>query len=444
MPAQRLFVLVTALLAVGCVQPIALGGSGLSPPEPVVGGLGDPLRGPISIEGRKQWLQRTLLERERPTLEREPEIVAEKFRRMARDTFAFYRGTSWLVPREASRFVGAARQVAVIGDPHPENVALYVTGDGTRLLDFNDFDAAGFGSYVDDIRRLAVSLWIVADMADLPRSHRARVVEEVVLGYAAEIQALASGRPAIALRADTAFGGQVEGLLEEVEEPTGAGGAIGSQATAEDRRLVAAVLPRYAGSVSHPAAVRAEMLTVKQVERRHIGVASFNHLRLRVLVDGPTSDRTDDWMLELKESIGTAADCIVAIQRGFQERSDQDPLLGWATLGERQFRVRRILPEQRRLDVRRIVTLVRSPHWKKSDLRRFAFDLGRLLARGHARARGADGQPGLPTIVRALTTVRGLAYETTGVASRQADATEADLDLLRALVREDPLLGWRR
>src|SRR5439155_23890376 len=141
---------------------------------------------------------------------------------------------------------------------------------------------------------------------------------------------------------------------------------------------------------------------IKKVVHKHSGVSSFPVLRLQVQLEGPTPAPSDDWTVEIKEAVAGPAAAQVDIQRQFQEFPDDDPLLGWAVVEGRQFRVRRVSPAQRRLDVERIVRLVKSPRWSKRDLKDFAFDLGRLLARGHCRARGRDGQPGLGAIAAAL------------------------------------------
>jgi len=133
------------------------------------------------------------------------------------------------------------------------------------------------------------------------------------------------------------------------------------------------------------------------------------------------------------------------LQRELQEFPDDDPFLGWARAGDRVFRVRGAGSEQRRLSVERIARRVKSPQWGKKDLRELAQQCGRLLARGHARARNAAGQPGLPALLAAIGDGRGLTRETVSVTDRAARNVEADRDDLRVLLQEKgPLLGWQR
>lgn len=382
-----------------------------------------------------EQLRVALLEHDRAALGHDPELVAGKYTRMAKNSFAFFRGTAWLRRPEPSAHVAPGTdRVAILGDPHPENVGTFVAGNGARVIDFNDFDLVGHGPYVHDVRRLALGLWIVADMADLARKQRLRVVHQVVEGYRAELQALAAGKPGIALRADSAFDGAVEELLV----PPDSEADRGPEVTGAEAALVEALMRAYPPTLLRPRDWPAGFFTVRRVTREALGVASFPGRRFRVRVQGAGEPR----VLELKEHrSGRVADA-VALQRQLQEFPDDDPLLGWAVHEGAQFRVREVSAAQRRLDVERIVKVVKSPRWKKGDLRAFAHDLGRLLARGHARAPAADGRPPLAALVAAVGDGRGLANETARIVARHADETEADLERLRELLRtRGPLLG---
>ncbi|HEY0710565.1 MAG TPA: DUF2252 family protein, partial [Polyangia bacterium] len=166
----------------------------------------------------RESLRQALLAQHQEELERDPTAVAEKLRRMARGNFAFFRGSLGLHPAAPSQFA-AAPPVAVVGDPHPENVGTFAApgAGGETIVDFNDFDQAGFGAFVDDLRRLSLGIYLAGDAADVPKKHRVRFVEATVNGYLAELRALARGEPPVALRADTAFAG---GLAPILDEPT--------------------------------------------------------------------------------------------------------------------------------------------------------------------------------------------------------------------------------
>jgi hypothetical protein len=407
----------------------------------LLGGCGHTGRG--ADGARRQTLEGLLRAEHASLVARDPGAVSEQLARMARSSFAYFRGSLGLLPEEPSGFVTpASARIAIVGDAHPENIGTYRTPRGERVVDFNDFDRAGHGPYVRDLRRLALGLWLAADMADLGRRPRARTVEEMCAGYLAELQALARGGPPIALRVETAFGGD---LLAVLTEPDPTDLSPQTAATPEERGLVEAALRDYPATLVAAGAASPAAFALKEVARVSAGIASLRLLRFRARVEGPTPAPADDWVLELKESEprSAPAERLVQLQREIQEFPDDDPLLGWGRAGDRTFRVRGAGPDQRRLSVERISKRVRSPSWGKKDLRELAFQCGRLLARGHARARAADGAPGLAAVVAAVGDGRGLTRETIAVTARAARAIEADRDHLRALLAEKgPLLGW--
>ena len=71
----------------------------------------------------------------------------------------------------------ASSRVLLVGDPHPENIGTFRAADGTILVEWNDFDAAGYGPYEADVRRLATAMVVAAgdDTLDLLARGRRRV-----------------------------------------------------------------------------------------------------------------------------------------------------------------------------------------------------------------------------------------------------------------------------
>lgn len=386
--------------------------------------------------GAREELRQALLELHEAQLQRDPAAVAEKLRRMARGHFAFFRGSIGLYPPEASRFDGA--RGAILGDPHPENVGTFPRA-GEVVVDFNDFDQAGYGPFVADLRRLALGLAIAADTADVARKQRLRVVDAAVDGYLAEIAALARGEPAVALRGDSAFGG---GLADLLEEEDGAPARAADRAPAADVAAIAAALRAARESLRDPARFAPAYFAVKQATSARGGIASLFLARWRVRVEGAGPGDGDDVVVELKETPGDAAR-LVRLQRELQERPDQDPLLGHTRLAGQAFRLRSYGPPWRSVSVDRLARAVKGPDWGKKDLRGLGRELGRLLARAHAHARGEDGQPGL-TALRALAAEgAALKAETAAVTARASARIDADVDRLRALLAErGPTLGW--
>ncbi|HEY2154531.1 MAG TPA: DUF2252 family protein, partial [Isosphaeraceae bacterium] len=95
---------------------------------------------------------------------RDPRLVRKKYQRMARDPFAFFRGTNHrfatLWPRLAPPDVGPA--VLICGDLHLENFGAYRADDGDFLYDINDFDEALVAPCTLDLVRCTTSILLAA------------------------------------------------------------------------------------------------------------------------------------------------------------------------------------------------------------------------------------------------------------------------------------------
>jgi uncharacterized protein (DUF2252 family) len=98
--------------------------------------------------------------------DRDAKLVRLKFRRMAKDPFAFFRGTDHLFasywPRLRPPDVGPS--ILICGDLHLENFGVYRTDDGDFLFDVNDFDEALVAPSGLDLVRCAASILLAAQI----------------------------------------------------------------------------------------------------------------------------------------------------------------------------------------------------------------------------------------------------------------------------------------
>jgi uncharacterized protein (DUF2252 family) len=86
-----------------------------------------------------------------------------KFRKMAADPFAFYRGSDCLFFADMAGLTDPwaterTSRVWIQGDLHAENFGTYMDGDGALIFDVNDFDEAYLGHFTWDLQRLAASV----------------------------------------------------------------------------------------------------------------------------------------------------------------------------------------------------------------------------------------------------------------------------------------------
>src|ERR671911_2776879 len=124
-----------------------------------------------------------------------PTAFRSKFRTMASDPFAFYRGTACLFYADVteggpfagvdSAWLGAegARRIWIQGDLHAENFGTYLDAGGRLVFDVNDFDEAYLGHGTWDLRRFVASLALLCWQKALPDRAIDSLVETYVRAY---------------------------------------------------------------------------------------------------------------------------------------------------------------------------------------------------------------------------------------------------------------------
>jgi uncharacterized protein (DUF2252 family) len=125
-------------------------------------------------------------------MDADPPAFRTKFRKMARDPFAFYRGSAALFYADVAgpyaaadeRWVsGAGAQVWIQGDLHAENFGTYLDAGGRLVFDVNDFDEAYLGHWTWDLRRFVASLALLCWQKALPDQAIDALVETYVRAY---------------------------------------------------------------------------------------------------------------------------------------------------------------------------------------------------------------------------------------------------------------------
>ena len=161
-------------------------------------------------------------------MEADPAAFRSKFRTMARDPFAFYRGTACLFYADLAdggltagadeRWVGVegARRVWVQGDLHAENFGTYLAADGRLVFDVNDFDEAYLGHWTWDPMRFCASLALLCWQKALPDDAIDDLVGRYLRAYVAHVHHYveADDDTDWALTLDTARGGVLDALRQ--------------------------------------------------------------------------------------------------------------------------------------------------------------------------------------------------------------------------------------
>ena len=122
-------------------------------------------------------------------IERDPRAFRGKFRKMAADPFAFYRGSAPLFYADVCRLDDpwvddATSRVWIQGDLHAENYGTYMDSAGVLVFDVNDFDEAYLGHYTWDLQRMAASLALLGFRKALSDKSICKLIETYALAYA--------------------------------------------------------------------------------------------------------------------------------------------------------------------------------------------------------------------------------------------------------------------
>jgi uncharacterized protein (DUF2252 family) len=143
-------------------------------------------------ERRTQLIIDTLGDAFAPLMKADPPAFRAKYRKMAKDPHAFFRGTACLFDADVTAmddpFVDdRCSRIWIHGDLHVENFGTYLSSDGTLVFDVNDFDEAYLGHYTWDLMRFAASLALTGWQKALPEDDVRRLIARYVRAYLQQI-----------------------------------------------------------------------------------------------------------------------------------------------------------------------------------------------------------------------------------------------------------------
>jgi uncharacterized protein (DUF2252 family) len=428
-------------------------------------------------EARARWLRHTLVLDNQVFFDRTPQLAEGKLAKMGERLYDYFRGTAPQYARDLMVAGGPVdapfgyetadtRDIALVGDPHPENLGTYLDARGRLVVDFNDFDAATYGPFSFDVRRLALGLWVAAeqiardagpDADPLRVDVRAAAVRECALGYAREVALVAADSTAGLEVAEGASNGAIldaliagaladgfdqETLADYTVVEDGRRQMFYGEVTparlvdvgdaevlvfedsvrrpgAREEAMVRAIVAAWPATVLDPGLVDPPAIAIKGIARRFgAGVSSYPQIRDYVLLEGPTDGVLDDVLIEVKQVFDPVAlggfplspdapffdngQRVVFFQRALQTTDADDRYLGWATAGDDAYRIRERTGYQRGLDVRKVGEELVAGQFAPEDYVELARQAGRLLARAHGRAPTQSGARGGPAIAVAI------------------------------------------
>lgn len=421
----------------------------------------------LATDERAGWLRDRIIEDNRDLMERYTDLSVGKFKKMASGQYNYFRGTANIFIRDATQpgphniptSYGSADAsfVLLVGDPHPENIGSFRTADDKMVIDFNDFDAATYGPYHLDVRRLALGFDTLAAMnpGSFDPTQRRALIDAVSAGYVNELEQITNNQGVSflyerregerrarrilgdLLRRAERDGDVAEELLEyapevdgerrmfygvfEASEIDGVYRDVLFKPTDAQRALVEQCIQDYREHIiaSNELRKRPEAFEIKGISvRLGAGVSSYPVQRYYVLVEGPTGGNEDDLLLEAKEILdplpiaglqafglrkhASNGARVVAAQRELQHTDRNDPMLGWADTGVTSMRIRHRTKYQKGVDTGRIQEKLTEGDWNADDVIDLAGQAGQLLAMSHARAKTQSGKSSAAVISAAI------------------------------------------
>jgi uncharacterized protein (DUF2252 family) len=141
---------------------------------------------------RQQLIVDVLDDAFRDLMRADPHAFRVKFRKMAADPFAFYRGSACLfyadVTTQADEWADdRTSRVWIHGDLHAENFGTYMNSHGRMVFDVNDFDEAYIGHFSWDLRRFVASLALLGWQKALPDETIRSLIGKYLRSYLAQV-----------------------------------------------------------------------------------------------------------------------------------------------------------------------------------------------------------------------------------------------------------------
>ena len=349
-------------------------------------------------------------------IERDPRAFRGKFRKMAADAFAFYRGSAPLFYADVCRLDDpwvddATSRVWIQGDLHAENYGTYMDSEGVLVFDVNDFDEAYLGHYTWDLQRMAASLALLGFRKALSDKSIAKLIETYALAYADTVRGFTTSNSDdrhFRLTLDSTDGSPLHDVLLVARMETRV--ALLDRLTAienGDRVLAdqpgvrllddaekAKVLAGYRSYLDTiPAAKRQQSLSyeVKDITGRSgFGIGSAGLQAYTLLVEGKTQALENDVVLSMKQAQTPAASRVVTdekIRSYFEHEGHRtavsqgalqahaDPWVGWCSLDGVGQVIKELSPYEADLDWDAVTEM--------DEMVPLVHDLGRATAKVH-------------------------------------------------------------
>jgi uncharacterized protein (DUF2252 family) len=340
-------------------------------------------------DARRAHIVETLVEAFSDLMAADPAAFRVKFRKMAADPYAFYRGSDCLFYSDVDRLDDPwaderTGRVWIQGDLHAQNFGTYMDGTGVLIFDVNDFDEAYLGHFTWDLQRFVASIAMIGWIKALPDEDIEEFVRHATGSYLDQVQTFTKrdDDAEFSLRLDTTDGlvhevlqqarlrsrpemlgrlTELDGYERRFRDTTGVRRLDG-----DERDEVLAAFAEYLETIPQEKRMSDPAYTIKDVVGRSgFGIGSAGLPAYGILIEGPNQALENDIVLSMKQGNVAAPSRVVhdehirsyfshhgqrtaLSQRALQAHAD--PLLGYTELRDVGYVVSEVSPYQHDLD----------------------------------------------------------------------------------------------
>lgn len=352
-----------------------------------------------------------------------------KYEKMRGSAYLFFRGSAYLFYFDVGNewlpyHTDPERPTWIQGDLHFENFGAFRSEKGRIVFDVNDFDEGCIGSYLYDVLRMSVSLFLaMSENGLLSIEEQSETVSAYLSAYVEQIRKYAERKedPADLVFDEQSTKGPVRKLLRKTEQlasshfiekitlleegrRTFRWSEEIQKPTDEERELIVNGWNEYMSHLSSKLGLPDSYYQMKDIAVKHgSGTASIGLDRFYVLMEGGAEHQgLDDIIIEIKEVRAPVPVYFMPYNDTFWEQfahqgkrvittqqamhHEADPFLGYLTLNGRHFYARERSPYKKKL---KLAKLADTKDWVKT-----AECMGQITAKMHARA-DADVDEGI-------------------------------------------------
>ena len=344
----------------------------------------------MATRTRKSRIIEVLEEAFADLMEADPQAFRIKYRKMAGDPFAFFRGSACLFYADVTRMQDdfadeRTNRIWIHGDLHAENFGTYLNSDGRLVFDVNDFDEAYLGHFAWDLRRFAASLALLGWQKALPEQTVRDLIARYVRAYLSQVNHYVGSEDDhdFGLFLDNTRGPVLEiltrarrlsrrDLLDDVTVMEGAtrmfrdGSGVRRLGRDEHRKVLRA-FEEYLTTIPESKRFDRELFYEVRdvVGRSGFGIGSAGLPAYNILVEGYSQALDNDVVLSMKQANVPAVSRFVDtgdVERYFAHEGHRtvvsqralqvhtDPLLGYTTLDGEGYLVSEVSPYEVDLD----------------------------------------------------------------------------------------------